>query len=86
MVFQDSFCRKLEAFLPAKRWYSAKDDTIVTVSFQALIPLEKVLLAIILVALKGGEKPTFLIPLRAAFGEAADKVPESAVIAGIETA
>ena len=86
LVFQDSFCRKLEAFLPAKRWYSAKDDTIVTVSFQALIPLEKVLLAVILVALKGGEKPTFLIPLRAAFGEAADKVPESAVIAGIETA
>ncbi|MBR1944664.1 MAG: putative maltokinase [Alphaproteobacteria bacterium] len=85
LVFQDSFCRKLEAFLPAKRWYSAKDDTIVTVSFQVLIPLEKVLLAVVLVALKGGEKPTFLIPLRAAFGEAADKVPESAIIAGIET-
>ena len=85
LVFQDSFCRKLETFLPSKRWYSAKDDTIVAVSFQALIPLEKVLLAVVLVALKGGEKPTFLIPLRAAFNQAADDVPESAVIAGIET-
>ena len=37
LVFQDSFCRKLEAFLPSKRWYSAKDDTIVAVSFQAFI-------------------------------------------------
>lgn len=86
LVFQDFFCRKLEDFLPSKRWYSAKDDTIVAVSFQALIPLEKVLLAVVLVALKGGEKPTFLIPLRAAFGEDADKIPESAVIAGIESA
>ncbi|MBR1778101.1 MAG: putative maltokinase [Alphaproteobacteria bacterium] len=85
LVFQDSFCRKLEAFLPSKRWYSAKDDTIAAVSFQALMPLEKVFLAVVLVALKGGEKPTFLIPLRAAFGEAADNVPETAVISGIET-
>ena len=85
LVFQDSFCRKLEVFLPSKRWYSAKDDTIIAVSFQALIPLEKVLLAVIMVALKGGEKPTFLIPLRAAFDQAADNVPESAVITGIET-
>lgn len=40
LVFQDSFCRKLETFLPSKRWYSAKDDTIAAVSFQALIPLK----------------------------------------------
>ena len=86
LVFQDSFCRKLEAFLPSKRWYSAKDDTIVAVSFQALIPLEKVLLAVILVALKGGDKPTFLIPLRAAFDPVADDVPEAAVICGIDVA
>ena len=31
--------------------------------------MEKVLLTVVLVALKGGEKPTFLIPLRAAFDE-----------------
>lgn len=86
LVFQDSFCRKLESFLPSKRWYSAKDDTIVTVSFQALIPLEKVLLAVVLVALKGGEKPTFLLPLRMAFGEEAEKVSEAAVITGVEIA
>ena len=84
LVFQDSFCRKLEAFLPSKRWYSAKDDTIVAVSFQALVPLEKVLLAVILVALKSGEKPTFLIPLRMAFDKAADDVAESAVICGVD--
>ena len=85
LVFQDSFCKKLEAFLPSKRWYSAKDDSIATVSFQALVPLDNVLLAVILVALKSGEKPTFLIPLRTAFDEAADNVPEAAVITGIET-
>ena len=86
LVFQDSFCPKLEAFLPSKRWYSAKDDAIAAVSFQALIPLEKVLLTVVLVALKGGEKPTFLIPLRAAFDEEANKIPESAIITGIATA
>lgn len=86
LVFQDSFCRKLEAFLPSKRWYSAKDDTIVAVSFQALIPLKDVLLAVVLVALKGGDKPTFLIPLRVAFDEKADAVVENAVITGISVA
>lgn len=86
LVFQDSFCRKLETFLPSKRWYSAKDDTIAAVSFQALIPLKDVFLAVILVALKGGEKPTFLIPLRLAFDEKADAVPENAVVTGVVTA
>ncbi|MBO4644749.1 MAG: putative maltokinase [Alphaproteobacteria bacterium] len=85
VVFQDSFCKKLEAFLPSKRWYSAKDDTIATVSFQALVPLDKVLLAVVLVALKSGEKPTFLIPLRMALEQAADSVPEASVITGIGT-
>ena len=86
LVFQDSFCRKLETFLPSKRWYSAKDDTIAAVSFQALIPLKNVFLAVILVALKGGEKPTFLIPLRLAFDEQADAVAENAVVTGVVTA
>ena len=86
LVFQDSFCRKLESFLPSKRWYSAKDDTIAAVSFQALIPLKKVFLAVVLVALKGGEKPTFLLPLRLAFDEKADAVSENAVITGVTTA
>lgn len=86
LVFQDSFCRKLETFLPSKRWYSAKDDTIAAVSFQALIPLKDVFLAVVLVALKGGEKPTFLIPLRLAFDEKADAVSENAVVTGVVTA
>lgn len=77
LVFQDSFCRKLETFLPSKRWYSAKDDTIAAVSFQALIPLKDVFLAVILVALKGGEKPTFLIPLRLAFDEKPTPFPKT---------
>lgn len=86
LVFQDSFCRKLETFLPSKRWYSAKDDTIAAVSFQALIPLKDVFLAVVLVALKGGEKPTFLIPMRLVFDEKADEIAESAVITGVVTA
>lgn len=85
-VFQDSFCRKLESFLPSKRWYSAKDDTIAAVSFQAMIPLKDVFLAVVLVALKGGGKPTFLIPLRLAFDEKADAVAENAVVTGVVTA
>ncbi len=83
LVFQDSFCRKLEAFLPSKRWYSAKDDIIAAVSFQALISLEDVILAVILVALKSGEKPMFLIPLRMRFGEEAETISENAIITGV---
>ena len=85
-VFQDSLCRKLENFMPSKRWYSAKDDTISTVCFQAVPFVDDIALAVVLVALKGGDKPMFQIPMRMVFGEDAEKIAESAVIAGVTAA
>lgn len=83
-VFQDSLCRKLENFMPSKRWYSAKDDTISTVCFQTIVPVGDIQMTVVLVALKGGDKPMFQIPMRMAFDGAAEKIAESAVIAGVK--
>ncbi len=80
VVFQDAFCKKLEAFLPEKRWYSAKDDVICAVSFQAIFYVKDICFLVVLVALKSGEKPTFLIPLRIAFEDSLAPVDENHII------
>ena len=85
LVFQDSFCRKLETFLPSKRWYSAKDDTIKAVDVEAVAPTDaKTTFAVVRVELNGGDAPMFIIPLRAAFGEQAKAVNPDAVICSVE--
>lgn len=78
-AFKTALCGRLISFLPSKRWYSAKDDTISGVSVCAAVPLSDAagtVFTVIRVSLKGGEEPMFFMPLRLAFGEAALKIIE----------
>ena len=84
-AFKKKFCKALESFMPTKRWYSAKDDTIKAVGIEAVAPIGgKTTFAVVKVELNGGDAPMFVIPLRAAFGERAKAVDEKAVICSIE--
>ena len=84
-AFKKKFCKALESFMPTKRWYSAKDDTIKAVGIEAVAPIGgKTTFAVVKVELNGGGAPMFVIPLRAAFGERAKAVDEKAVICSIE--
>lgn len=84
-AFKQTFCGALESFLPTKRWYSAKDDTIKAVDVEAVAPLSaKTTFAVVRVELNGGDAPMFIIPLRAAFGEQAKAVNPDAVICSVE--
>ena len=84
-AFKKKFCKALESFMPTKRWYSAKDDTIKAVGIEAVAPIDgKTTFAVVKVELNGGGAPMFVIPLRAAFGEQAKVVDEKAVICSIE--
>ena len=84
-AFKKKFCKALESFMPTKRWYSAKDDTIKAVGIEAVAPIDgKTTFAVVKVELNGGDAPMFVIPLRAAFGERAKAVDEKAVICSIE--
>ena len=84
-AFKEKFCKALESFMPTKRWYSAKDDTIKAVGIEAVAPIDsKTTFAVVKVELNGGDAPMFIIPLRAAFGEQAKTVDEKAVICSVE--
>lgn len=88
-AFKTALCGRMVRFLPSKRWYSAKDDTISSVSVCAAVPLSDsagTVFVIIRVSLKGGDEPMFLMPLRLAFGDAASKIiaeSEGAVVAPV---
>lgn len=84
-TFKEKFCKALESFMPTKRWYSAKDDTIKAVGIEAVAPIDgKTTFAVVKVELNGGDAPMFIIPLRAAFGERATAVDEKAIICSVE--
>lgn len=86
--FKSGLAAGLKQFLPTKRWYSAKDDTIDDVSVLAVAPIaDGTCFTVINVALASGSKIMFLIPLRAAFGEKANDLMKNSpdfIIAPVE--
>ena len=79
-TFKASLCSQLQYFLPSKRWYSAKDDTITSVAIESCFSLndaENTFFMIVRVSLQEAEKQFYSIPVRLAWEDAAKKIFEA---------
>lgn len=87
--FANGFKKRLAAFMPAKRWYGAKDDEIVDMAFEHVCPLNdayRTHLCIVRAVLRNAGEQLYQVPVRVAFEERAQEVCDKradAVIAKI---